>query len=289
VLIWNNTVLGKYHPPFNLYGYTSVSSDHYMDANNAFASKEVVFDVSNFNGSATNRWAELFGVGCFNNSSTQIGLSPGTLVGQNNAGNELGFDGISSYFNVTTNSAAFLFVTNASWCGGNSNGLGDYHLRSTSPIVSQSLVGTSLLPFDIEGKPRAVTDPPGAYATVISNLPSVIAIGGPAAGTGSELFASGSPQAETKRISILAHAQFAEASAGASSTPRITGIMMMAEGRVRLVARGTSGQRCNVLASEDLTTWRVLGEALVSADGSVEFNDTQAMSASSRYYRLAAP
>jgi len=166
-LAWNNTVLGKYHMPFAQGGFTTISADHYMDANNVWASRETIMDVANSNVSATNRWALLFGVGCFNNASTEIGLTGGASVGANPAGNDKGFDGVSSYFNVTTNSIAFQFFQNGSWCGGNTNGLGDYRLQSQSPAVIPALRGRPLLPYDIEGNQRGDLDPPGAYASAI--------------------------------------------------------------------------------------------------------------------------
>jgi hypothetical protein len=266
VLIWNNTVVGKYHPPYNLNGFWTVSSDHYMDANNVFASKEVRFDVSDFNGNATNRWAEMFGVGCFNNVSTQIGLSPGTTIGQDNAGRDLGFDGISSYFNITTNSFAFRFVANNSWCGGNSNGLGDYHLQSTSPVVAPPFTGVGLLPYDIEGVARTDTDPPGAYATVINTGFSAVA---PLIKSTDQASSIGGPEIQTTLV------------------PQLHGLTMV-DGKVRLSLSGRSGQRFRVLASEDLINWHVVGEVVLNGT-TTEFIDIPTPVFSSQYYRLASP
>jgi hypothetical protein len=85
--------------------------------------------------------------------------------------------------------------------------------------------------------------------------------------------------------------QYCETSKVLEAPPllRITGITMLAEGRVRLSVSGGSGQRCSILASEDLTSWQVVGEAVLTHEGSVEFIDADAGRLSSRYYRLATP
>jgi hypothetical protein len=164
VLNWNNTCLGHYHMPFNLGGFRNVSIDHYGDINNLFGSREIEEDVSSQNSSATNRWALLFSVGCFNNASTEIGLPPNAAIGYNPAGTELGFDGVPSYYNILTNSFAIKFVENGSAYGGNGNGLGDYKLQTTSPVINPYLIGPVLLPYDIAGVARGGMDPPGAYS-----------------------------------------------------------------------------------------------------------------------------
>jgi hypothetical protein len=74
----------------------------------------------------------------------------------------LGFDGVPSYYNILTNSFAIKFVENGSAYGGNGNGLGDYKLQTTSPVINPYLIGPVLLPYDIAGVARGGMDPIGA-------------------------------------------------------------------------------------------------------------------------------
>lgn len=158
VLIWQNTVVATYHAPFNLGGFTTVSSDHYMEANNIFALRQVIMDIHDSNAAATNRWGQLWTVGGFNDA-TQIG-------NEDPATQELGFNGVSSWCGGDVETFLFVrnnsaFETNITFFG---TGGGDYHLTAASPLNNPVIVGRALLPYDIEGVYRGATNqPPGAY------------------------------------------------------------------------------------------------------------------------------
>jgi hypothetical protein len=55
--------------------------------------------------------------------------------------------------------------------------------------------------------------------------------------------------------------------------------------QVILTVTGQVGRTYNIQASPDLTTWTVIGTALVPAGGSLDFTDTNAASFPERFYR----
>jgi hypothetical protein len=52
-----------------------------------------------------------------------------------------------------------------------------------------------------------------------------------------------------------------------------------------LTVTGTIGHTYDVQASQDLSTWRVIGTVTVGASGSVDFTDTNAANFLKRFYR----
>jgi hypothetical protein len=58
--------------------------------------------------------------------------------------------------------------------------------------------------------------------------------------------------------------------------------------RIQLGAAGRPGQQVRILVSPDLLTWRVLGEAIVTPDGVIEFRDAGASLEQFRFYRTEA-
>ena len=165
LLMWHNLSLGQ---RFNY---------NYQDTGGHFARREFIrFDlnfVDDYNqktdlftgsGGADGRrlgnWAGLFGVHHFYNVKAEtpgVGAAGSFLNSQG-----YGFDGISSWSTVTdTNWPAFR--DRKAYDGANIlRGLGDYRLRSTSPMWGVN--GLRLISHDIMGNPRGLLDPPGPHA-----------------------------------------------------------------------------------------------------------------------------
>lgn len=165
VLIWNNTVLAVYHPPYNLAGKTNVTTTSYSDLNNILANYSMSCDINDFTGANsadTNRWDRLY---CANNSGnvvSSVGNAADDPQAEGVSGN-YGFGGLS-YGRWTNDVSIFNFTLNASSYFGTDNGNGNYRLRCVSPVFP-FVTMQQPLSHDVEGLPRGLSDPPGAYAS----------------------------------------------------------------------------------------------------------------------------
>lgn len=56
-------------------------------------------------------------------------------------------------------------------------------------------------------------------------------------------------------------------------------------GQFTLTVTGLTGQTYQILATQDLTTWTVIGTVTLAADGPLDFTDTDAPNFSQRFYR----
>jgi hypothetical protein len=56
-------------------------------------------------------------------------------------------------------------------------------------------------------------------------------------------------------------------------------------GQFTLTVTGLTGQTYQILATQDLTTWTVIGTVTLAADGPLDFTDTDAANYSQRFYR----
>jgi hypothetical protein len=158
VLLWNNTVVGQRvnifyndnaaNNPIRIFGENI--GNLYDDFNTKSDD-----NITTFNGARTNNWSEFNGVNWSGWYSVKAF-----------AANFLGdWNGINAIYNTNSTPSLLHFINDQS--NGNSssttNGYGDYHLTTPSVVfaVKQNKL---MLPFDIEGYPRGLWDPPGAYS-----------------------------------------------------------------------------------------------------------------------------
>lgn len=174
-LVWNNTVLCTYHPPFNHATNQTEYLTAYSDKNNILAAYDVGYDTlatgngSQQNGVRTNRWARLYSVGSSGNASANLGRQSAECESIGAQGN-YGFRGINSVFfgddgGAVTNSTAFGFVDNESNLTGSTTvtpGHGDYAISTNSALLDLPPL-EQLIPYDIAGNTRTTNAPPGAY------------------------------------------------------------------------------------------------------------------------------
>ncbi len=71
----------------------------------------------------------------------------------------------------------------------------------------------------------------------------------------------------------------------APSTPRLIRMMAPGQGTIQLKVSGRVGEQYEILASEDLQTWKVLHDATLDEEGWVEFTDSDAGNYPSWFYR----
>lgn len=167
VYCWNNTVVGQRVNWLENAGSPAVVAQR----NNATLLNNI-FDQINSkddidytpNGVRTGNWAVMYGVG----SQANTDLDPGSMDG----GWHWSWFGMNSYSNKNMTgigpasgwATCFNFVDRESSTvqnGTAAKGNGDYHLRTTSPLL---LLQTQwVLPYDIDGNARSLSDPPGAF------------------------------------------------------------------------------------------------------------------------------
>jgi hypothetical protein len=81
-LVWQNTVLCTYHPPFNHVTNQQEYLEAYSDKNNIFAHLDISFDTGSGgaggqqNGVRTNRWSRMYSVGCSGNIYGRVLAAP---------------------------------------------------------------------------------------------------------------------------------------------------------------------------------------------------------------------
>jgi len=187
-LVWNNTVLCVYHPPFNHVTNQQEYIEAYSDKNNIFATREASFDTgaggagSQQNGVRTNRWSLMYSVGCSGNVSGRLVGQPLHFESTGTSGN-YGFAGLNSLYigdnpNVlqSSNSVYYAFIKNGSSTNGNASvGAGDYRLSSASPLIQTAKYSEQLIPFDIDGNDRTLgINVSGVYVYFESKLQSAI-------------------------------------------------------------------------------------------------------------------
>ena len=66
-------------------------------------------------------------------------------------------------------------------------------------------------------------------------------------------------------------------------------IQSVADGQFLLTVNGPPGKTYDIEATEDFTTWTVIGTGTLDADGSLEFTDTDAANHPQRFYRAHDP
>jgi hypothetical protein len=79
--------------------------------------------------------------------------------------------------------------------------------------------------------------------------------------------------------------RFYRAEAVSFPSPRRLQINLVAGAGVINGAGWNNGQTCNILASQDLVSWQVIGRATAGASGSFQFTDPASSSYRSRFYR----
>jgi hypothetical protein len=70
-----------------------------------------------------------------------------------------------------------------------------------------------------------------------------------------------------------------------TTTPAQVQIRSAPAGQFILTVSGPTGKTYNILATQDLMAWTVIGTATLGASGSLDFTDTNAASFSTRFYR----
>lgn len=70
-----------------------------------------------------------------------------------------------------------------------------------------------------------------------------------------------------------------------TTTPALVQIRSAPAGQFILTVSGPVGKTYNILATQDLMAWTVIGTATMGASGSLDFTDTNAASFSTRFYR----
>jgi hypothetical protein len=172
MLVWNNTTLCNYHPPFNHQSnQATLFSPFYSHVGNAFNDFELGMDGSasgspgDQNPFRTNRWNLVYGVGNIGNAMAELNANDATPESGGTAANA-GFNGLfNGYYATNNTSNAWSFVNHAAMIGTTSgNGNGNYRLQTKSPLFILAPGRTGWVsPYDMDGYPRSVVDPPGAY------------------------------------------------------------------------------------------------------------------------------
>lgn len=163
-LFWNNTIIALCHPPYNHTTNHSAFTAWYSHQNNLFDDYEMTMDGG---GSPdpwrTNRWSEIYSVGSAGNVFCELNNVNGSPESQ--GGNNWGFNGLfSSYYAISNTGPTIRYAAHRGLIGSTAGlGNGDYRLLNDSPVWIHNRNPRQPLPFDIEGKPRSATDPPGAF------------------------------------------------------------------------------------------------------------------------------
>ena len=163
VMFWHNTILGRGSDlAFNNVGSNSVQRFFWSLKNNLMDKLNIKTDISTTpSGNRTGDWSEVFGVGYtgnFNANTLNVGAS-GSF--------NLEFIGLSSYQPsgaATSSNTFFQFLNREAFDGVvDQAGNGDYHLQTNSPVFG--LKYEWILPFDLDGNPRAAGSAAGVYAS----------------------------------------------------------------------------------------------------------------------------
>ena len=179
VYCWNNTFVGQ---RFNWQENSGGAATNAVAAqrnnssllNNYFDQINSKDDLDyNLAGIRIGNWQVMYGVGAAGNTD----LDPKLM----DSGWRWSFIGLNCYSNRSwagTGSGApwatyaqFVSRRSGTLDGLNAAGNGDYHILSTSPLLQ--IQTQWILPFDIEGNARSPSDPPGAYAFVNLQRPTV--------------------------------------------------------------------------------------------------------------------
>jgi len=174
IIVWNNTILARYHPPFNHSSNTVQYSALYSHVGNLIDDFEIDTDGSlsgatqNADNRRTNRWNLIYGVGTVGNAYAELNAQNGNPESQGTTGS-YGFIGLSTGYWATNNSGnVWKYVRFASMVGTTTgNGNGNYRLQSHSTLFNDVPLGMAgwVLPYDIDGRSRGPTDPPGAFTS----------------------------------------------------------------------------------------------------------------------------
>jgi hypothetical protein len=152
-----NTVLGVYHPPFEIGNVNGRTIAWFKDENNVFADIETSGDIGSADADNTNRWAETtYSVGRSGNVFMELNANFA-----NPAGQEKGWDGINTIYTFTNINYAY-FVTNQSYFSANTNGLGDYH-GNGGGFIGANLVRNHWFKWDGDGNLRRANGAAGFY------------------------------------------------------------------------------------------------------------------------------
>lgn len=174
-LVWNNVLLGfRIMVAYNDAGSAPAYRYLWTYQNNIVDDFNIKADVlvGSPDAARIGNWPVIFGAGCYGNvhpETTNVGGAAGGFMQEFSGLNYLGgtaasgsSDG-STTFIKTTN--YLRFVSRQAFDGATfpMPGNGNYRHQSDAP---QNLTpGAWVLPFDIEGLPRSLSDPPGAYAS----------------------------------------------------------------------------------------------------------------------------
>lgn len=170
ILLWNNTTSGqRWNVAYNETGSTPLTRKFFNVVNNLTDDSNCKSDSftasGGGNGARIGNWPFLFGVSFYGNLGGRVAGIGGGFDNQSFAGlyglSSLQTDGASlatNFCQYTTLGAA----TNGSTSIGPANG--NYRLLSSSPMLTNVLTKW-VLPFDLEGNARGLSDPPGAYSS----------------------------------------------------------------------------------------------------------------------------
>lgn len=168
VLVWNNTIAGqRFNAAYNDTGTAIAWRDQWTMKNNLAdfdAIKTDIFGTGNAN--RTGNWAQVWAVGNSGGFGGQVsGVIADSFI-HSNSGGFYGLNGFQLPGNIATKTVGY--VNRLSWQeppGTTASGLGDYRHKSSSLQLGQQCEW--LLPYDLEGNARSLSDPPGAYGSAV--------------------------------------------------------------------------------------------------------------------------
>lgn len=163
ILIWRNTVAGqRVNIGYNDSGSAPYYRDWWSQVGNSWDDDNIKTD--DFGGSPSaariGNWNLVWSVESSGSYRGEIVGTNGTIGAQ---GFVAEFVGMGSFWQTVQTNAIKRYVDSGAYNGDQpGHGFGNYRLRSDSPLFR--LTGKWVLPGDIEGNPRSVIDPPGAYS-----------------------------------------------------------------------------------------------------------------------------
>lgn len=164
VIQWNNTLVGnRQNGPYNEQGTLYRLRTLWSKKNNCWDDDNIKADTfGTQNAARIGNWSCLYSVGSTGNwlgNVNNVGTSAFTHE------EDGGFPGTWTAETPTQWPAQYQkFVSHKAWTGSvDQTGFGNYRLQSSSPLIPWNCEW--VLPFDIEGTPRGLWDPPGAYAS----------------------------------------------------------------------------------------------------------------------------
>jgi hypothetical protein len=157
-LIWNNTWPGVKINAFYAQAAYELTRNQIFLVNNFFDDWNIKADVFASNGSLTQNWSVVFGVGFWGNSMPETYNVGANGSFQNEFAGVYGFNPT-----LTTTNTYARFVDRKAAGAANGTGLGDYRILSDSPLLN--FRSRWVLSHDVAGQYRGGYDAPGAYST----------------------------------------------------------------------------------------------------------------------------